>query len=409
MKTVLQKISVPFAYPVCFTHHVFAPTHTLLATLLAKKRSGTHARVLAVVDAGLAKATPPLVRQIEAYFHAHRDTLALVRSPLLVPGGENAKNGWGNVREIMSAAGVEHLDRHSYVLAIGGGGVLDMAGFAASLVHRGLRFVRIPTTVLAQSDAGVGVKNGMNEGGAKNFAGTFAPPFAVINDFAFLKTLPQQEWIGGVSEAFKVAIIKDKPFFRFLCKNAGALRNRDQAVMEKVVEKTARLHLSHIASSGDPFEFGSSRPLDFGHWAAHRLELMSNFTLGHSSAVAIGIALDSTYAMLKGMISPSERTQIVQGLADCGMPVWSPLLERAGSTGEPDVLRGLEQFREHLGGRLCITLPRPIGKKHEVHSINVALVKKAISLLDRESQSPRRDAPAHKGLPPLQHRTRLAT
>jgi 3-dehydroquinate synthase len=381
MKTILQKFSVPFRYPVCFTHGVFAPQNPALAAVLSKKRSGARARVLAVVDAGVAEATPGLAPQIEAYFHAHRGALTLVRPPLLVPGGENAKNGWGHVREIMTAAGLEHLDRHSYVLAVGGGGVLDMAGFAASIVHRGLRFVRVPTTVLGQNDAGVGVKNSMNEGGVKNFAGTFAPPFAVINDFEFLKTLPQREWIGGVSEAFKVAIIKDKPFFRYLCKHAPALRDRDQAVMEKVVEKTARLHLRHIASSGDPFEFGSARPLDFGHWAAHRLELMSNFTLGHGHAVAVGLALDSTYAMLKGLIGADERAQIVQGLADCGLPVWTPLLERANSAGEPEVLEGLEQFREHLGGRLCITLPAPVGAKREVHSMNLALVKKAISLL----------------------------
>ncbi len=392
MKTILQKFSVPFTYPVGFTHHVFDPKNPALASILRSPSSGP-ARALAVVDAGLAKATPGLIRQIEAYFQTHRDTLTLVSPPLIVPGGENAKNGWGNVREIMTAAGLNHLDRHSYILAVGGGGLLDMAGFAAALVHRGLRLVRLPTTVLGQNDAGVGVKNGMNEGGAKNFAGTFAPPFAVINDFAFLKTLPQPEWIGGVSEAFKVAIIKDKPFFRYLCKHAAALRNRDQAVMEKVVEKTARLHLRHIASSGDPFEVGSARPLDFGHWAAHRLELMSNFTLGHGAAVAVGLALDSTYAMLKGLISPEERGQIIQGLSDCGLPVWSPLLERANGTGEPDVLVGLEQFREHLGGRLCITLPDPVGAKREVHSMNLARVKKAIRLLAHESLASRADAP----------------
>jgi 3-dehydroquinate synthase len=386
MKKIVQKIAVSFTYPVCFTRHVFAPSNPVLSSVLRPPSSGP-ARVLAVVDAGLAQATPKLLRQIEAYFHACRDRLTLVRPPLLVPGGESAKNGWGQVREIMTAAGLEHLDRHSYVLAIGGGGVLDMAGFAASLVHRGLRCVRIPTTVLGQNDAGVGVKNGMDEGGVKNFAGTFAPPFAVINDFEFLKSLPQTEWIGGVAEAFKVAIIKDKPFFRYLCKHAADLRCRDQGVMEKVVEKTARLHLRHIASSGDPFEFGSARPLDFGHWAAHRLELMSDFKLGHGAAVAVGLALDSTYAMLKGMISREDRSQIVQGLSACGLPVWSPLLERANSAGEFDVLGGLEQFREHLGGKLCITLPDPVGAKREVHSMSAALIKEAIGLLSLESRS----------------------
>ena len=387
MKTILQKFSVPFRYPVCFTHHVFAPENATLADILAKNRSGTHARALVVADAGLADAVPGLLRQVDRYFRAHRSVLNLVRKPLLVPGGENAKNGWAGVREIMTDAGTEHLDRHSYVVAVGGGSVLDMAGFAASLVHRGLRFVRVPTTVLSQNDAGVGVKNGMNDGGAKNFAGTFAPPYAVINDFEFLKTLPQREWVGGVAEAFKVAIIKDKAFFEYLCKHATALRDRDQAVMEKVVYKTAALHLSHIASSGDPFEFGSARPLDFGHWAAHRLELLSNFTLGHGSAVAVGIALDSTYAMLKGLLTRAERDAIIGGLSDCSLPVWSPLLERPDAHGEPDVLVGLEQFREHLGGKLCITLPCSIGAKREVHRMNTALLNKAITLLKEEVAS----------------------
>lgn len=381
MKAILQRISVTYRYPVVFTHGVFDPKNPALARILAKGRTGPHARAIAVIDQSLAAARPTLTRSVERYFHAHGAALELVCKPLLVPGGENAKNGWNGVREIMTAAGEHHLDRHSYVVAVGGGGVLDMAGFAAALVHRGLRLVRLPTTVLAQNDAGVGVKNGMNEGGAKNFAGTFAPPYAVIDDFDFLKTLPPREWIGGVAEAFKVAIIKDKPFFRYLCAHAAALRARDQAVMEKVVQKTAALHLRHIATSGDPFEFGSARPLDFGHWSAHRLELMSNFTLGHGHAVAVGLALDSTYAMLKGMIGQADRDAVVKGLADCGLPTWSPLLERADARGEPEVLGGLEQFREHLGGRLCITLPQPLGAKVEVHRMSLATVKRAIQLL----------------------------
>jgi len=259
--------------------------------------------------------------------------------------------------------------------------VLDMAGLAASLIHRGVRLVRIPTTVLAQNDAGIGVKNGMNGGGVKNFLGTFAPPFAVLNDFEFLKTLPQSEWISGVSEAFKVAIIKDVRFFGYLCRHAVALYARDQAVMEKVIHQTAVLHLHHIATSGDPFEIGSARPLDFGHWAAHRLELMSDFTIGHGHAVAIGIALDSTYAWFKRLITAGEHTAIIQGLIDCGFPVWTPLLMRLDLAGEFDVLVGLEQFREHLGGRLCVTLPAPIGSSHEVHVMNHDLVKKAIATL----------------------------
>ncbi len=381
MNTIRQAFSVSYRYPVIFTRGVFDPANTALAKTLMEKRGGSRARALVVVDDGLAAATPGLTRKIERYFREHRHEIELARGPMAVPGGENAKNGWNGVREIMTAAGSEHLDRHSYVIAAGGGSVLDMAGFAASLVHRGLRFVRLPSTVLAQNDAGVGVKNGMNDGGAKNFAGTFYPPYAVINDFEFLKTLPQREWSGGLTESFKVAIIKDKIFFAWLCRNARDLGARDQQLMERAVHKTAALHLQHIATSGDPFETGSARPLDFGHWAAHRLELMSDFALGHGHAVAVGIALDTTYAMLKRYISPADHKAVLKGLTDCGLPVWSHLLERKTPDGEPEVLAGLEQFREHLGGRLCVTLPAPLGAKREVHTINLPLMKKAIGLL----------------------------
>jgi 3-dehydroquinate synthase len=368
MKVIREQFSVSFSYPVHFTRHVFAKDNALLASVLS-------GRVLMVIDSGVSDATPGLAQQIADYFHAHSGRISLAAPPLIVPGGEHAKNGWGGVREIMTRAARAHLDRHSHIVAVGGGCVLDMAGFAASLIHRGVRFVRLPTTVLAQNDAGVGVKNGMNEGGAKNFIGTFAPPYAVINDSAFLRTLPQGDWISGVAEAFKVAIIADKPFFQQLCALAPKLRKRNQAAMENVVCRTAQLHLRHIATSGDPFESGSARPLDFGHWAAHRLELLSNFAHSHGQAVSIGIALDSTYAMLKRMIPGTERSAILQGLTDCGLPIYSPLLER------PELLEGIEQFREHLGGKLCITLPCPIGAKREVHTMAPRTIQAALSSL----------------------------
>ena len=380
MSNLIQKFMVSYRYPVCFTRRVFDPSNQTLAKILKPSASG-RARALVVVDAGVAEVAPGLPQRIERYFRLRCGKIDLVRAPMRVPGGEQAKNGLAGVRALMTLAAETHLDRHSYLVALGGGSVLDMAGFAASLVHRGLRLIRLPTTVLAQGDAGIGVKNGMNSVEVKNVVGTFAPPFAVINDFDFLQTLPQREWVSGIAEAFKVAIIQDRRFFRFLLKHAAALRGRDQALMETLVRKTATLHLRHIATSGDPFEYGSARPLDFGHWAAHRLESLSNFTFGHGQAVAVGIALDSTYAMLNGLISPSERDAILQGLTASGLPVWTPLLERSGANGAPDVLVGLEQFREHLGGKLCVTLPNPLGAKTEVRSIRLPLMRKAIGLL----------------------------
>ena len=211
-------------------------------------------------------------------------------------------------------------------MAIGGGAVLDAAGYAAATAHRGIRLIRVPTTVLAQDDSAMGVKNGINAFGKKNYLGTFAPPFAVINDVAFLQTLPDRHWRAGVSEAIKAALIKDRAFFDFLESQAAALKARDLVAMEQVIRRCAVLHLSHIASGGDPFELGSSRPLDFGHWSAHKLEQLTDHRLGHGEAVAIGIALDTTYSYLAGFLPEDDWRRIISLLPALGLSVYVPEL-----------------------------------------------------------------------------------
>ena len=376
-----QQISVPFEFPVYFTRDVFATGNPLLESVLDRLNEKRIHRVLVYVDSGVADAHPHLADRIKAYFHDRPDTLELTGSPEIIPGGEAAKTSWSNVKDIMWSIGNHHLCRHSFVLAVGGGSVLDMVGFAASLVHRGLRLVRVPTTVLAQNDAGVGVKTAMDEHGTKNYVGTFAPPFAVFNDFAFLPTLDNRDWTGGIAEAFKVAIIKDADFFEFLCDNAQKLRKRDMTEMEKLVHSTAILHMDHTRTSGDPFEFGAARPLDFGHWSAHKLEAMSGYTIGHGQAVAVGIAIDSVYAMRQGLISPGELERIIAGLTECGLPIWDSLLEKRTADGILVILDGLDQFREHLGGVLTVTLPKGIGSRIEVHQVHADVVEQALSFL----------------------------
>jgi 3-dehydroquinate synthase len=273
------------------------------------------------------------------------------------------------------------LCRHSVVMVIGGGSLLDVMGFAASLVHRGLRVVRVPTTVVAQNDVGVGVKTGIDYLGAKNFLGTFAPPFAVLNDFDFLDALSQRDWVAGISEAFKVAMIKDRRFFRFLCIHAASLRQRDRAAMEKLVITCARLHLDHIRRGGDPFETGNARPLDFGHWSAHQLEVMSGYALRHGEAVAIGLALDAFYAAAKGLLPAAELGALLAGLRESGLPIWHRVLSRQEPDGSLTVLRGLEKFREHLGGELTVTLPAPVGKRIEVHELDHHTLTEGVAFL----------------------------
>lgn len=375
----VEKFSVDYEYQVHFTRDVFGRDNGILSEQM--KGAVSPSRVAVYIDSGVVDSHPDILSRIESYCEQHAAKMKLVASPIIVPGGESCKNGWDGVRRIMTELGELRMCRQSYVIAIGGGSVLDMVGFAASLVHRGVRLIRIPTTVLAQNDAGVGVKNGMNEHGMKNFVGTFAPPCAVINDSEFLASLEDRDWCGGIAEAFKVAIIKDEAFLEFLCDSAVALHARDLALMEELVKRCAVLHLEHIGGNGDPFEFGSARPLDFGHWAAHRLEVMSEFAIGHGQAVSIGMAIDTYYAWKKGMISEDHLHMILKGLSEAGLPLWHTLLERRDRKGTMEVLSGIEDFREHLGGVLCVTLPNPVGNKVEVHEMDLELIDESVAFL----------------------------
>jgi 3-dehydroquinate synthase len=383
----IQQFSVPFSYPVSFTHGAFDSTNPTLKTMLSRATEATLPRVLVVVDQGLADARPGLLTAITAYLQNCRELCRPIDEPVLVPGGERTKNGWNVVQNLMTVIGTHHLCRHSIVLAVGGGSMLDMTGFAASLAHRGVRLIRVPTTTLAQGDAAVGVKNGMDEHGMKNFVGTFSPPFGVIVDFDFLSTLEDRYWKGGIAEAFKVAMIKDPEFFEQLCEWAPALGNRDSNRIESVVEKAALLHLKHIATSGDPFEYGTARPLDFGHWAAHKLEILSNYRLSHGEAVAIGLALDTCYATAAGYLTVDARDRTLHAMQTIGLPTWSSKLEACADDGHLMVLKGLDEFREHLGGELTVTLPDGIGKGVEVHTMDHALITDAIDFLKQATPS----------------------
>ncbi len=376
-----QHFTVSYDYPVYFTHDLFHPQNDLLISVMERKDGRLPHRIKVFLDSGMVQATAGFFEKIRAYMENRPERLKMEGNIEIVPGGEQAKNSWNPAKHVMDILAKSHLCRHSCVLAVGGGSFLDVVGLAASLVHRGVRLIRVPTTVLSQNDAGVGVKNGIDDHGMKNFAGTFTPPFAVLNDFTFLRTLPEKYWTGGIAEAFKVAIIKDLDFFGFLRTNAGKLRKRDESAMETTIRRCAILHLEHIRTSGDPFEFGSARPLDFGHWSAHKLEVSTNYQIGHGQAVAIGIALDSCYACLKGMLTSSERDAILEAMEKTGLPVWSDLLESKTREGVFRILKGLEDFREHLGGQLTITLPAGIGRKVEVHEMDTAVIRRAMAYL----------------------------
>jgi 3-dehydroquinate synthase len=382
MSSIERTIEIRFRHRVYFTRDVFAPGNPLLREVIQDGESTVVPKILVVVDESLNTARPGLSRQIESYFADHSRFL-LVCPPMILEGGERAKNSYFHVSDIQSHIDRYHIDRHSYVVAVGGGALLDLVGLAAATAHRGVRLVRIPTTTLSQDDSGVGVKNGINAFGKKNFIGAFAVPHAVINDFAMLGSLPARDKRAGYIEAVKVALIRDAQFFGAIERDAERLREFDQEAMERLIYRCAELHINHIAASGDPFEMGSARPLDFGHWAAHKLEQLSDYKIRHGEAVAVGIALDVIYSRRMGFLELRSGERILRLIEALGFDVFANELLNVDSDGDLMVLKGLEEFREHLGGRLTITLLKDIGKGFEVHEMNDSVVVESIQELHR--------------------------
>jgi 3-dehydroquinate synthase len=376
MHEIQQSFSVRHSYPVIFTRDAFDPGCEAIPRALADAGQGPH-RVWCVIDAGLLAADPGLEERVVSFARAHESEFTLVADPLVVAGGEEAKRDSRVVDFVHQSVADHALCRHSFILAIGGGAMLDAVGFAAATAHRGIRLIRMPSTTLAQNDAGVGIKNAINALGRKNFAGTFAPPWAVINDFSLLASLEERDRRAGIAEAVKVALIKDAGFLARLIDTRSELAAGETKASEAMIVRCAEIHLEHIRCGGDPFELGSARPLDFGHWIAHKLEEVSRGELRHGEAVAVGIAVDTLYSSRIGNITREESAQVTGLLEDLGFELATPWL------ADLDVERALADFREHLGGDLCITLLAGLGQGMETRSIDAAMMRDCIESLLR--------------------------
>lgn len=384
----VQEFAVPYRYQVCFTEGVFrAGNRTFLQELTRLEPAKRH-RYIVFLDEGVASAMPALRQQIVDYAAAWPESLDMVAPPEIITGGEAIKNDPALVERLQHRMLELGMDRHSYVVAVGGGAFLDMVGYVAATAHRGIRMVRIPTTVLAQNDSGVGVKTGINAYGSKNFLGVFAPPFSVINDSDFLETLDDRDRRAGMAEAVKVALIRDGSFFATLEATADRLARFESPAVSHLIRRCAELHMHQIAFGGDPFEMGSARPLDFGHWSAHKLESLTAHEVRHGEAVAIGIALDTRYSVRKGLLAEGNDERVCRLLERLGFRLWHPMLEERTANGRLAVLTGLEEFREHLGGQLTITLLTGIGTGHEVNEMDTAVIEECLGWLkERDSVS----------------------
>lgn len=369
-------ITLNFEHQIRFTKGAFTEGNSVVKDVL---KTNGHAKVLVFVEEAVAEVFPDLEAQVKQYF-SKVDGIDCIAVRVLV-GAEECKRNEDVLRSAWSAIEEDKVDRHSYIFAIGGGAFLDVIGFAASTAHRGCRFVRFPTTTLSQDDSGVGVKNGINAFGKKNWIGAFSVPYAVINDFNFLYTQSEHVCRSGLVEAIKVALVRDGAFFSWLEDNAAALLQLKPEVLEEAVERSALLHADHISEGGDPFETGSSRPLDYGHWAAHKLEQISQFQLSHADAVAVGVALDTLYSWKTGWLTESQAYQVIDLLVSLDMPIWHQGFEDTDDSGKRSVFAGIEEFREHLGGELTVMMLEDLGRGKDVHQLDTKILDECIGFL----------------------------
>ncbi|MDB4749965.1 3-dehydroquinate synthase [Rubripirellula sp.] len=369
------QFSVPFVHRLRVTDDVSREDfHQLLSVIEAG--DGERAKVLLIAERSLSDPTNRIAEQLK-----RADGIQLVQPPVLVNGGENIKNSSDTVELILQNINQLNLDRRSYIVAIGGGAMLDAVGYAAAIAHRGVRLIRLPTTTLAQADSGVGVKNAINYFAKKNWVGTFAVPWAVINDANLLHSLPDRDFRCGFSEAVKVSLLKSEAEFSWLCENADAIREREAVASKRAVHQSCLLHLNHITHGGDPFELLEARPLDFGHWSAHRLEPLTNYQIRHGEAVAIGVAIDTIYSSLKFGFPEQDMRAVCTCLSRLGIQLWHEEL-----TPTERLMQGLEEFRQHLGGRLTITMLRGVGDPIDVHEIDPITMRAAIEQLQQIHQ-----------------------
>ena len=371
-----QKINRTFS--LTWNHQLFCTQHAFRkdgeVTNILNEINPT--KLMVVVDSGIHSANKEYVSTITSWIESSLIDCAPIQ---IVQGGEEAKTNDSAVQSILDAINEFGMCRKSVVLAVGGGAMLDAVGFATSIAHRGLKLIRMPSTTLSTCDSGVGVKNGINKFNKKNFIGVFDPPCAVINDYELLRSLDDRHWFSGMSETIKVALVKSPKLFEQIKRSTEKIQNRDLNTMAELMTSSAKLHLTHIAESGDPFEKLEARPLDFGHWAAHKLEQMTKHELTHGEAVSIGLAIDLQCSVELGHLDQQVADDVIALLHEFNLPTMHQKVH------DPELFDGIEEFREHLGGKLTILLLQDIGQPVDVHELHHDLVKQAIEHLTRQN------------------------
>lgn len=383
-KTVCDEARVELAartgYAVRFSKDCLSPQNGDLAELLRSREPFRRQRAVFVVDAGLAAVQPRAVEAAAAYADSHKANIVAACPPIVVEGGETVKSrpeicDWLRARFV--GAG---LDSQSHVVVIGGGALLDAAGFAAATLRRAPRVTRVPTTLLAQASGALSPRCAVNALGRKDALAAFQAPFGVLLDPKFLSPLPDREKRAGLAEIIRTALCGDADFFHWIADHQKQLANLDKRTLETAARWSARLHWE-AASDADPFDEGRARPLDFGRWAALRLEAEAGGELLHGEALAVGTAVDLLLSVLLTGLPPEAARAALEVVAGCGLPLWHGALGFADADGAPALVSALAEFA--LGGTPSVPLLRGLGRAEPCIAVNAEATAAAIEALRR--------------------------
>jgi len=291
---------------------------------------------------------------------------------VIVPPGETSK-GWPVLQRVCDALLAERIERRDLVVALGGGVVGDLAGFAAAVTRRGLDFVQVPTTLLAQVDSSVGGKTGINAAQGKNLVGAFHQPVLVIADTALLDTLPVREFRAGYAEVAKYGLIDDAAFFAWLEANWRDVFAGGPA-REHAIATSCRAKAAIVAR--DERETGDRALLNLGHTFGHAFEAAAGFSdrLLHGEAVALGIVFAFRFAARLGLTSAAEAERVTAHLAAVGLP--TRLADVPGAMPGVDRLMELmAQDKKVKRGRLTFILARGIGRSFIAPDVETGAVR----------------------------------
>ena len=287
----------------------------------------------------------------------------------VAPAGERSKS-MTRLADVLAFMERKRVDRAGLVIAVGGGTVGDLAGFAASVWLRGIRLVTVPTTLLAMVDSSIGGKTGVNGVRSKNAIGAFWQPSAVVSDLACLETLPQRQLRDAFAEVVKYGVAMDRGLFELLREERVRLLSANRRLMERVVFRCVTAKALVVAR--DERERGPRAILNYGHTAGHALEAATRFRVSHGRAVAFGMRVAAEIALDLELCGPRLVEQQDELLSELGLPEWAP------SAQPSRVLAAIPHDKKARRGKVAWVLPRRLGHAEPGHTVPPALVRRVV-------------------------------